>query len=160
LKDARWLATNASARRRVNKARGRGQRGAPLWAECSRIIKPSRLLSRGHYFKSQRTQERWRCLCWRTYRRGVKQIINAGRVVVAVRMRYTSQCKRNRQFWVKDGVLVKYEFNVQGTMTFNNNDINIDRTTTVEIKDIGSTKIDVQPKLKKVIITIFSYSET
>jgi hypothetical protein len=53
------------------------------------------------------------------------------------------------KFWAKEGVLAKYEFNVQGKMTFNNNDIDVNRTTTVEIKDVGSTKIDVPEEAKK-----------
>ena len=53
------------------------------------------------------------------------------------------------KFWVKDGVLSKYEYNVQGKMTFNNNDVDIDRTTTVEIKDVGTTKVAVPDEAKK-----------
>jgi hypothetical protein len=57
--------------------------------------------------------------------------------------------KGNVKFWVKDGVLTQYEYNVQGAMSFNNNDININRTTTVEIKDAGSTKVTVPEEAKK-----------
>jgi hypothetical protein len=57
--------------------------------------------------------------------------------------------KGTAKFWVKDGVLAKYEYNVQGTMTFNNNERQINRTTTVEIKDVGSTKVDVPEEAKK-----------
>ena len=53
------------------------------------------------------------------------------------------------KFWVKDGVLSKYEYNVQGKMSFNGNDINIDRTTTVDVKDVGSTKFEVPEEAKK-----------
>jgi hypothetical protein len=55
----------------------------------------------------------------------------------------------NVKFWVKDGLLTKFEYNVQGAMTFNNNDVNINRTTTVEIKDAGSTKVTVPEEAKK-----------
>jgi hypothetical protein len=55
------------------------------------------------------------------------------------------------KFWLKDGVLSKYEYNVQGRMSFNNNDVDINRTTTVEIKDIGTTKVDVPEEAKKKI---------
>lgn len=47
------------------------------------------------------------------------------------------------KFWVRDGVLTKFEYNVKGTVTFNDNDRDVDRTTTVEIRDVGSTKVDV-----------------
>jgi hypothetical protein len=56
--------------------------------------------------------------------------------------------KGSVKFWVKDGQLAKYEYNVQGTMNFNGNDFNIDRTTTVEIKDVGSTKVEVPDEAK------------
>jgi hypothetical protein len=51
--------------------------------------------------------------------------------------------------WAKDGVLTKYEIKVKGKVSFNGNDRDVDRTTTVEIKDIGSTKIDVPDEAKK-----------
>jgi hypothetical protein len=52
------------------------------------------------------------------------------------------------KFWIKDGTLAKYEFNVQGKMSFNNNDFDIDRTTTVELKEIGSTQVDLPDEVK------------
>jgi len=60
-----------------------------------------------------------------------------------------ANAKGSVKFWVKDGVLTKYEFKVQGTISFNGNDVDIDRTTTVEIKDVGSTKVDVPEDAKK-----------
>jgi hypothetical protein len=60
-----------------------------------------------------------------------------------------SNAKGWAKFWIKDGVLSKFEFNVQGEMSFNNNDIKIDRTTTTEIKDIGTTKVTVSDAAKK-----------
>jgi len=59
--------------------------------------------------------------------------------------------KGSVKFWVKDGVLAKYEFKVQGTINFNGNEVDIDRTTTVEIKDVGSTKVDVPEEAKKKV---------
>jgi hypothetical protein len=53
------------------------------------------------------------------------------------------------KFWLKDGVLVKYEFKVKGKISFNGNDFDVDRDSTVEIKDVGSTKIDVPADAKK-----------
>lgn len=52
-------------------------------------------------------------------------------------------------FWVTDGKLVKYQTHVTGTVSFNGNDRDVDRTSTTEIKDIGSTKIDVSDDAKK-----------
>ena len=53
------------------------------------------------------------------------------------------------KFWVKDGVLSKYEVKVQGKVSFNGNDRDVDRTTTVQIKDVGTTKIQVSDAAKK-----------
>jgi hypothetical protein len=53
------------------------------------------------------------------------------------------------KFWIKDGVLSKYEFKVTGKVSFNGNDRDVDRTTTVEIKDVGTTKVEVSDEAKK-----------
>jgi hypothetical protein len=57
--------------------------------------------------------------------------------------------KGSVKFWLKDGALSKYEFKVKGTMDFNGNDVDVDRTTTVEIKDVGTTKVTVPEEAKK-----------
>jgi hypothetical protein len=60
-----------------------------------------------------------------------------------------SNAKGSVKFWLKDGALTKYEFNLKGTMNFNGNDIDQDRTSTVIIKDVGSTKVTVPEEAKK-----------
>ena len=60
-----------------------------------------------------------------------------------------SNAKGSVKFWLKDGALSKYEFKLQGTINFNGNDVEVDRTTTVEIKDVGTTKLDVPEEAKK-----------
>ena len=57
--------------------------------------------------------------------------------------------KGSAKFWVKDGVLSKYEYKVTGSMNFNGNDVDVDRTTTTEIKDVGTTKVVVPEAAKK-----------
>jgi hypothetical protein len=57
--------------------------------------------------------------------------------------------KGSVKFWLKDGQLVKYQFHVTGSMSFNGNDFDVDRTTTTEIKDVGATKVDVSDDAKK-----------
>jgi hypothetical protein len=52
-------------------------------------------------------------------------------------------------FWLADGKLVKYQTHVTGTVSFNGNDRDVDRTTTTEIKDVNTTKIDVSEEAKK-----------
>ena len=59
-----------------------------------------------------------------------------------------SNAKGSAKFWVKDGALSKYEYKVQGTRTRNNEDQEINRTTTVEFKDVGTAKVDVPSEAK------------
>jgi hypothetical protein len=60
-----------------------------------------------------------------------------------------SDAKGSAKFWIKDGVLSKFEIKVQGKVSFNGNERDVDRTTTVEIKDVGTTKIEVPEDAKK-----------
>jgi hypothetical protein len=55
------------------------------------------------------------------------------------------------KFWVKDGQLLKYEYHVQGAVRFNGKDQNVDETTTVVIKDVGTTQVEVPDEAKKII---------
>jgi hypothetical protein len=57
--------------------------------------------------------------------------------------------KGSAKFWIKDGLLSKYEFKVTGKMDFNGNEIDVDRTTTVEIKDVDTTKVEIPEAAKK-----------
>lgn len=57
--------------------------------------------------------------------------------------------KATVKMWVKEGILVKYELNTQGKVSFNNNEFTVNRTTTVEFKDVGSVKIEVPEEAKK-----------
>jgi hypothetical protein len=55
----------------------------------------------------------------------------------------------NVKFWIKDGMLTKYEFHVKGSMSFNGQDRDVDRTTTTEISKVGETKVIVPEAAKK-----------
>jgi hypothetical protein len=57
--------------------------------------------------------------------------------------------KGSVKFWVKDGLLAKFELKLQGTINFNGEDRDIDRTTTVEIRDVGTTKLEVPEAAQK-----------
>ncbi len=57
--------------------------------------------------------------------------------------------KGSVKFWLKDGQLVKYEFKLTGKAEFSGNEFDVDRDTTVEITDVGATKIDVPADAKK-----------
>ena len=60
-----------------------------------------------------------------------------------------SDAKGSLKVWLKAGVVAKYELAVSGKMSFNGNDRDIDRTTTVEIKDVDKTKVEVPDDAKK-----------
>jgi len=55
------------------------------------------------------------------------------------------------KFWITDGVLSKYQYKVQGKLTVGEDkrEVEINRTTTVEIKDLGSTKVKLPEEAKK-----------
>jgi hypothetical protein len=55
------------------------------------------------------------------------------------------------KFWVKDGLLTKYQFNTQATIAMGQDqqEREVSRTTTVEIKDVGTTKMTVPEAAKK-----------
>lgn len=59
------------------------------------------------------------------------------------------EAKGSVKIWVKDGIVVKLESTMQGKMTVGQREIPIDRTTTTEIKDVGSTKIELPDEAKK-----------
>jgi hypothetical protein len=59
-----------------------------------------------------------------------------------------SGAKGSAKFWVQDGKLSKYQYQVKGTINFNGEDREINRTTTIELKDIGSTKVEVPADAK------------
>lgn len=60
-----------------------------------------------------------------------------------------SNAKGSAKFWVKDGALTKYELKLSGKMEINGNDVDMDRTSTVEIKDVGTTKVEVPEAAKQ-----------
>ncbi len=55
------------------------------------------------------------------------------------------------KFWSQNGVLTKYEYNIQATITVGGDqrEIEINRTTSVAIKDVGTTKLSVPEPAKK-----------
>jgi hypothetical protein len=51
--------------------------------------------------------------------------------------------------WVSDGAISKYQVHVKGTVMGRNGEAERDVTTTTEIKNIGSTKVDVPAEAKQ-----------
>ncbi|MEO6183536.1 MAG: hypothetical protein ABIP71_10665 [Verrucomicrobiota bacterium] len=60
--------------------------------------------------------------------------------------------KGSVKFWIKEGALTKYEMKVQGKIAAGEREMDIDRTTTVEMKDVGSTKLEVPAEAKEKLI--------
>lgn len=60
--------------------------------------------------------------------------------------------KGSVKFWLKDGVLAKYEVQVQGRVAGRDGqEMDVNRTTTVEISNVGTTKVEVAEEAKKVL---------
>jgi len=60
----------------------------------------------------------------------------------------TTDAKGSVKFWLKKGALTRYEIKVQGKVTAGDRQSDINRTTTVEIRDVGSTKLEVPADAK------------
>jgi hypothetical protein len=52
------------------------------------------------------------------------------------------------KFWIENGSLKKYSYSVKGTMSFNGNDRDMDRTILVEISDAGNTTVEIPEAAK------------
>ncbi len=59
--------------------------------------------------------------------------------------------KGSIKYWLKEGTIAKMEVKVSGTVTMQNEDRDVSRTTTYEFKDIGSTKVEVPADAKAKI---------
>ena len=65
------------------------------------------------------------------------------------RMGNTTNPKGSVKFWLKEGALSKYELKVTGKVEVNGNERDLDRATTTEIKEVGTTKVNVPEAAKK-----------
>ncbi|MGA2657766.1 MAG: hypothetical protein ABSH34_09625 [Verrucomicrobiota bacterium] len=59
-----------------------------------------------------------------------------------------SNAKGSIRLSIKDGLVSKYELRLQGTMTINGEDRDINRTMTIEVRDVGKTKLEVPEEAK------------
>jgi hypothetical protein len=75
---------------------------------------------------------------------GAKELLAFGR-----RAAEPKNAKGSVKLWTKAGGLSKYEVKLQGTMQFNGEDRDIDRTSTTEFKDVGTTKIEIPEAASK-----------
>ena len=62
-----------------------------------------------------------------------------------------SDGKGTARFWVQDGHLVKFEYTVSGTVSYGERQRTMNRTATVEIKDVGTAKVDVPEDAAKML---------
>jgi len=60
-----------------------------------------------------------------------------------------TDAKGTLKVWIKDGAITKYETKVSGKREFNGEVRDIERNTTIEIKDVGKTKIELPEDAKK-----------
>jgi hypothetical protein len=79
---------------------------------------------------------------------GAKQLLTLGRRRPAADGQgpQVSNAKASVKMWIADGALTKTEMHVAGTVSFNGNDRDIDRTTTTEFSAVGSTTVDIPPE--------------
>src|SRR5262245_17921320 len=78
---------------------------------------------------------------------GAKELLSFGRR--GGNMPEPKNAKGSVKFWLKDGSLSKYQLKLEGSVNFGGEDRDVDRTTKFEIKDVGSTKIEVPEAAQK-----------
>jgi hypothetical protein len=61
--------------------------------------------------------------------------------------------KGSIKFWVKDSLISKYEYTVEAVFTINGNEREAKRTCTLEIKDVGTTKVNIPDEAAKQLKT-------
>ena len=57
------------------------------------------------------------------------------------------------KFWLKAGSLSKYESSMAGSVSFGGNDRDVNLKTTVQIKEVGTTKVTVPEEAAKRLQT-------
>ncbi len=78
---------------------------------------------------------------------GVADLLTSGRRNAPA----PANAKGSVKFWVTDGRLSKLQYALQATLNFNGNDVDLNRTTTVEISDVGKTKVDVPAEAARLV---------
>lgn len=81
----------------------------------------------------------------------VKEMLSLGRRREGGDGPTVTGAKGSVRFWLKEGVLSKMELKTKGTVSFNGNDREMDRTITVEVKDVGTTKLEIPEEAKKKV---------
>jgi len=81
---------------------------------------------------------------------GAKELLTTGGGRAGGQTPEAKDAKGSVKFWLKDGALTKMEYTVQGKVTGRNNtEREVNRTTTVEFKDVGTTKVELPEEASK-----------
>ena len=111
---------------------------APMAAEL--VTKVKELKQSGDAYEGELTEE------------GAKSLLSfRGRPGGQDQGPQVSNAKGTAKFWLKDGTVTKIEHHLTGSMNFNGQDRDIDRTTTIELKDVGTAKVEVPEEAKKKV---------
>ena len=78
---------------------------------------------------------------------GAKELLLTGRSGSTAGL-VISAAKGHLKFWINNGLLLKFEFHITGTISFNGSSRDIDRTTTVVIRDVSNTKVNIPGDIK------------
>lgn len=79
---------------------------------------------------------------------GAKEILSGGGGRPGGQAPTVAEPKGSLKVWLKDGLPTKFEVAVSGKVTFGQREIAVNRTTTTEIKEVGSTKVEVAEEAK------------
>ena len=82
---------------------------------------------------------------------GAKELATLGRGRAGGQAPEARNAKGSIKYWVKDGQLAKMQLKVSATLTVNGEDRDMARTTTYEIKDVGSTSVTVPEDARKAL---------
>lgn len=80
---------------------------------------------------------------------GAKELMTFGRGRQGGQGAGPKNAKGSVKVWLKEGAVAKLEVKTSGTVSFNGEDRDVASTRTVEIKDVGTTKLDVPDEARK-----------
>ncbi len=84
---------------------------------------------------------------------GAKEFATMGRGRPGGQAPEAKNAKGSVKYWLKEGQITKVQLKVSSTMSRNGEDTEVNRTTTYEIKNVGSTTVEVPEEAKKALGT-------
>jgi len=82
---------------------------------------------------------------------GAKELATLGRGRAGGQAPEAKNAKGSIQYWVKEGQLAKMQVKVSATVSVNGEDRDMARTTTYEIRDVGTTQVTAPDAAKKAL---------